>query len=185
MRRARGYGQPRRLMAALGAVAVTVLAAGCGTSSSTTTTGGSTRAAAAADGARVCPDKKTGVDVPATVTNNLTIPVTLGFTEIDCVPWSGRTPAFYSGAVVPPGGTVPMPVRVWSNGVPSWRTTLRSEDGQAVLASFRQILVRGRRIGILLGSSYAPTNTVSISGAGRPATARMEQGRNLVLGYTK
>lgn len=183
MRRVRGYGQPRRLMAALGAIAVTIPAAGCGTSSSTTTAGASTRAAA--DGARVCPEKKTGADMAATVTNNLAIPVQLGFTEIDCVPWSGRTPALYSGAVVPPGGTLPMPVRVWSNGVPDWRTTLRSGDGQAVLASFRQILVRGKRIGILLGSSYAPTNTVSISGAGKPAIARMEQGRNLVLGYAK
>lgn len=170
-------------MAAVAAAVGVAIAAGCGSSSTTTPAGASTRAAAG-DMPRMCAENR-GIDVPARVTNNLAIPVQLWFTDINCAPWSGRTPAYYSGAILRPGATLEMPIRVASSGGPSWRTTLRSEDGRTDLASFRQVLVYAKRIGIVVGTSYAPTNAVSIAGAGKPATARMERRRDLVLGYAK
>jgi len=74
---------------------------------------------------------------------------------------------------------------VWSGGVPHWNTKIRSQDGAVVHAAFRQILTRGRRIDILIGTSFSRENTTPISGAGKPAIARVTGGNTLVLAYSK
>lgn len=137
---------------------------------------------------RVCPEKKTGVDVPVAVANNLDVSVELWFTGIDCMKWSGRTPAYYSGGVVSANTKVPTPVRVWSGGVPTWTTTLRTADGQKDIISFTQNLIWGRSVNIKLGTSHSRDNVVNIPGTligGKAATARMRTGNVLTLDYVK
>ena len=180
----------RRLAASLIVVAATAVAAatsGCGSSSADTAATSAQKSASPGEMTRTCPAKSRGssVTVPAAVRNDLAIPVQLWFDDIDCSRWWGKTPAYYSGAILAPGASIPMPVAVWSGGAPEWNTKIRSQDGADVYAAFRQILTWGRRIDILIGTSYSRENTIPMSGAGKPAIARVTTGNTLVLAYTK
>ena len=173
-------------VAAMSTALLTILA-GCGSGDDPART--STAAQRAASGVtRVCPEKNTGVDVPVAVANNLDVPVQLWFTGIDCMKWSGRTPAYYSGGVVSANTKVPTPVRVWSGGVPKWTTTLRTADGRTNITSFTQNLIWGRRVNIVQGTSHSRDNVVNVPGTligGKAATVRMRTGNVLTLDYVR
>lgn len=177
-----------RRIGALAAIAGLALVAGCGSSSDTASTTAAETRAAAPGTARICPPAGRagyGVDVPATVRNDLAIPVQLWFDDIDCGAWWGKTPAYYSGAILAPGASMQMPVGVWSRGAPEWNTRIRSQNGADVYSGFRQILTSGTRIDILIGNDHSRENTVAIKGAGKPAIARMRAGNTLALAYAK
>lgn len=169
-------------------IAGLALVAGCGSSSDTAPTTAPEVRAAAPGIQRICPSAGRGgygVDVPATVRNDLAIPVQVWFDAIDCGGWWGKTPAYYSGAILAPGASIQMPVGVWSRAAPEWNTRIRSQNGADVYARFRQTLTWGSTIDILIGTSHSRKNAVAISGAGKPATARMRAGNTLVLAYTR